>query len=250
MAGSRLSNASNHRGTRVFDVIAFDADDTLWHSEDLYARTQASLRRLLSRYGDADEIDQKLYEIEMRNLPLYGYGIKGFALSMIEAAIELSERQVEADAILQIIHAARDMLNTDVRLLPHVQPTLAALSRSYALMLITKGDLRDQESKLARSGIAQHFRYIEIVSDKTHQTLEAILAKYRIEPSRFLMVGNSLRSDILPVLALGGQAIHIPYHITWAHEVVSQGEEQLHGYWKLDHLGLLPDWIERKARSA
>jgi putative hydrolase of the HAD superfamily len=136
----------------VFDIIAFDADDTLWHSEDLYARAQARLKELLSRYGDADEIDQKLYEIEMRNLPSYGYGIKGFTLSMIEAAIELSGKQVEAGEILQIIQTAREMLDTDVRLLPHVQPTLAALSQSYALMLITKGDLRDQESKLARSG--------------------------------------------------------------------------------------------------
>jgi len=233
----------------MFDIIAFDADDTLWHSEDLYANAQTRLRQLLSGYGDADEIDQKLYETEMRNLPSYGYGIKGFALSMIEAAIELSEGQVAISEILQIIHIARGMLGADVRLLEHVEPTLAALSPSYALMLITKGDLRDQERKLARSGIAHYFRYIEIVSDKTRETYQAIVDKYRIEPSRFLMVGNSLRSDILPVLALGGRAVHIPYHITWVHEVATHGEEQLEGYWQLEHLGLLPDLIERVARS-
>jgi putative hydrolase of the HAD superfamily len=162
----------------------------------------------------------------------------------------MTDGRITARELRQVIDLAQEMLLADVQLLEHVQPTLARLSESHSLMLITKGDLRDQESKFSRSGLAHYFRYIEIVSDKTRETYAAILAKYQIEPSRFLMVGNSLRSDIVPVLALGGQAIYVPYHITWAHEAVAHGEDGPRGYLELEHLGLLPEVVERLDAAA
>ena len=229
--------------TKKFDTIAFDADDTLWHSENLYAETQTRLRQLLSGYAASDQIDQMLHQTEMRNLPLYGYGIKGFALSMIEAALELSADHIQGHEVRQVLDLARHMLSSEVQLLDHAAGVVAQLAEDYPLMLITKGDLFDQESKIERSGLKPYFRHIEIVSDKTLEAYVALLAKHHLEPARFLMVGNSLRSDILPVVALGGHAIHIPYHITWAHEYVEQTNAA--GYKTLEHLGQLPAAIER-----
>jgi putative hydrolase of the HAD superfamily len=226
-----------------FDTIAFDADDTLWHSENLYAETQAQLRQLLRDYAPPDQIDRVLHETEMRNLGLYGYGIKGFALSMLEAALELSADHIQGHEVRQVFDLARHMLSAEVELLAHAVEVVARLAEVYPLMLITKGDLFDQESKIERSGLKPYFRHIEIVSDKTSAAYAALLAKHHLEPARFLMVGNSLRSDILPVVALGGHAIHIPYHITWAHEHVEQTNAA--GYETLEHLGQLPAAIER-----
>jgi putative hydrolase of the HAD superfamily len=239
----------------MFDVIAFDADDTLWHSEILYAKAQDRFKSLLLAYlqgaapHDADWIEQKLYQTEARNLRQYGYGIKGFALSMIEAAIELTEGRITGQDIQRIIDIAKDMLNADVELVEYARPTLARLSESHALMLITKGDLLDQERKLAQSGITPYFRYIEIVSDKTREAYQAILNKYQIAPSKFLMVGNSLKSDVLPVIALGGRAVYIPYHITWAHEAAIETESIEQGYYQLEHLGLLPALVEQISQA-
>jgi len=235
----------------MFDVIAFDADDTLWHNEILYTRAQARFKGLLLAYlpgagpHAAGWIEQTLYQTESRNLHQYGYGIKGFALSMIETAIELTEGRITGQDIQRIIDIAKDMLNADVELLEEVRPTLAKLSESHALMLITKGDLLDQKRKLAQSGIASYFRYTEIVSDKTHETYQAIWNKYQIAPARFLMVGNSLKSDVLPVVTLGGQAVYIPYHTTWAHEATADTESAQPGYYQLEHLGLLPALVEQ-----
>ena len=229
----------------MFDVIAFDADDTLWHNETLYARAQDRFRALWLADHDAARIDQTLYQTEMRNLGQYGYGIKGFALSMIEAALELTQGRVTGQEVQHILDIAKDMLNAEVELVEHAQPTLAALAASHALMLITKGDLVDQERKLTRSDLAPHFRYIEIVSAKTPAAYQAILTKYRIAPPRFLMVGNSIKSDVLPVLALGGRAVYIPYHLTWAHEAVVEPGSAEPGYYRLEHLGQLPALVER-----
>jgi putative hydrolase of the HAD superfamily len=239
----------------MLDMIAFDADDTLWHNETLYARAQERFKQLLmaSRPGaaphDAEQVGQKLYETEMRNLGQYGYGIKGFALSMIETALELTGGSITGQDIRRILDIAQDMLNAEVELVEHARPTLATLSAFYPLMLITKGDLFDQGRKLARSGIAPYFQFIEIVSDKTREAYRSILTKYRIAPARFLMVGNSLKSDVLPVVALGGRAVYIPYHITWAHEAVVE-ESSGTGYVQLDHLGLLPALIEQISQAA
>lgn len=228
-----------------FRIIAFDADDTLWHNERLYQAAQAKLRTLLAGYVPAEQMDEHLYQVEMKNIEHFGYGIKAFALSMIETAIEMTEGRITARAIQQIIDSAREMLLADVELLDHVDETLAVLSADHALMLITKGDLRDQETKLARSGLAQHFRFVEIVSDKNVETYRAILARHHVEPSQFLMVGNSLRSDILPVLELGGVCAYVPHELLWAHESADLPPASQVGFHRIEHLGQLPALVAR-----
>jgi len=185
----------------------------------------------------------------MRNLPHFGYGIKAFALSMIETAVELTEGRIEGRDIQTIIDAAKEMLTSEVELLEHVADTVAQMAQSYALMLITKGDLRDQEAKIARSGLGEHFRYVEIVSDKSAASYAALLKRYSIAPERFLMVGNSLRSDILPVLELGASAVYIPYALTWAHEAADRPTAELPGFYELEHLGQLPRLLDELERD-
>jgi putative hydrolase of the HAD superfamily len=201
-----------------FDLIAFDADDTLWHNESLYSMTQDRFKALLAPHYDGDIVDQELYETEMRNLARYGYGIKAFTLSMIETAIELTGGRIGGADIRQIIDYAQEMLAAPVRLIDGIEDVLIALRTDYRLMVITKGDLFDQETKLARSGLSARFDLVEVVSNKRPETYARLLESHDIAADRFLMVGNSLPSDILPVLAIGGHGVHIPYHITWAHE--------------------------------
>jgi putative hydrolase of the HAD superfamily len=164
---------------------------------------------------------------------------------MIETAVELTKGKILGAEILQIVGFAREMLTFEVQLLEHAEETVCGLARSHELMVITKGDLLDQQSKLSRSGIGDYFRHVEVVSEKTQSTYAVLLAKYRIEPQRFLMVGNSLKSDVLPVLAVGGHAVYIPYHTTWAHETVDSQRVGHDGYYELEHLGQLPQLIER-----
>src|SRR6266498_2085451 len=211
----------------------------------MFVMTQAKFAELLAGYHSPELIERKLYEIELRNLNNFGYGIKGFTLSMIETAIELTDGQVAGATIQQIIDLAKAMIHAPTQLLDHVAEVIPRLARSYRLMLITKGDLFDQEAKLARSGLGQHFTHVEIVSDKSVASFRALFDKYKIDPARFLMVGNSLRSDILPVTALGARAVYIPYHLTWAHETVDDHDPQAHGYVELEHIGLLPALIEQ-----
>ncbi len=225
--------------------VAFDADDTLWHNETLYATAQDAFKHVLADYADADAVMQQLYDTEMQNLEYYGYGIKSHALSMIETAIALSEGEIRGKAVQMILDIAKDMLTAEVQLLAHTEDVLDTLAPVHTLMVITKGDLLDQQSKLMRSGIRHYFEYVEVVSHKTQETYARILAKHAIAPECFLMVGNSLKSDVLPVRALGGHAVHIPYHITWAHEVVDAHEVAHDGYYELEHLGQLPALIER-----
>jgi putative hydrolase of the HAD superfamily len=229
----------------MFDLIAFDADDTLWHNESLYAEVQEKFARLLSPYHDAQTVAQRLNTAEMRNLEYFGYGIKGFALSMIETAIELTDGQIPGRDIQTVINLVKEMLMAEVCLLEHAKEVVAKLSESHSLMIITKGDLRDQETKIQRSGLAHYFKHVEVVSDKTSDSYAALLAKYQVAAPRFLMVGNSMRSDILPVVALGGQAVYIPYQITWAHETVAPQPSDQPGYFELEHLGLLPALISK-----
>lgn len=211
----------------MIDVIAFDADDTLWHNEHLYRDTQRQVVEILLEYHDAAWIESRMYETEIRNLEHYGYGMKGFTLSMIETAIDLSEGRIKGSEIRRIIDLAQEVLRAPVQLLDGVAETIAALSASHTLMLITKGDLFEQEGKIVRSGLAERFSKIEIVRAKIPETYRALTMKYDIDPARFLMIGNSLRSDILPVIAIGARAVYIPYETTWAHEVAS--EEELAG---------------------
>lgn len=227
----------------IFDVIAFDADDTLWHNERLYANAQARFVELLAHYHSPEWIHERLYQTEVANLQHFGYGIKAFALSMIETAIELTEGRISGQDIQALIGLAKEMLNAEVELLEHVAETVPELAQSYPLMVITKGDLLDQETKISRSGLGHYFRYVEVVSAKTSATYERLLKRHAIKPERFLMVGNSLRSDILPILDLGGQAVYIPYHLTWIHETADLPMPGPPGYHQLDHIGLLPELL-------
>ncbi len=203
-------------------TIGFDADDTLWHNESIFERSHERYRALLAHYHDTATVDRTLFATEMRNLDLYGYGVKGFTLSAIETAIHLTAGKISATEIRELIDLGRDMLAHPVDLLDGAADTLAMLAARHRLVLITKGDLRDQERKLAKSNLAAHFRAIEIVSEKNADTYATIFRRHAIVPERFLMVGNSIKSDILPVLALGGAGAHVPYHLTWAHERVEE----------------------------
>jgi putative hydrolase of the HAD superfamily len=230
---------------RRFDVIAFDADDTLWHNEGLYSGALDRLKHILSAYPRAATVDGPLHAIEVRNLSHFGYGIKAYVLALIEAAIQVTGGTIRGQDIQKVIDLGREMIDAPIQLMEHVKTTLATLSEHYPLMLITKGDLFEQETRIGRSGLKSYFAYIEITSDKTAESYTTILAKYRIDPHRFLMVGNSHRSDILPVLALGGYAVYIPYPFTWAHEVVDDPPAGHPRYFELEHLGLLPALIEQ-----
>ena len=197
-------------------VIGLDADDTLWHNETIFEDVHEKYRALLARYHDAATVDRTLLATERRNLELYGYGIKGFTLSSIETAIELTDGRIGAAEIRTLLELGRAMLAHPVELLAGVADTVAALARSHRLILITKGDLRDQQRKLAKSGLAPHFAEIEIVTEKDRATYAHILERHGVAAGEFLMVGNSMKSDILPVIALGASAAHIPYPLLWA----------------------------------
>ena len=203
---------------KCWPVLGFDADDTLWHNEVIFERVHERFRALLARYHDAATVDRTQFATEMRNLELYGYGIKGFTLSAIETAIELTKGQISSEEIRTLLMHGKEMLEHPVDLLEGVHEVLQSVAGTHQLLLITKGDLRDQERKLAKSGLAKFFTAVEIVSEKSEATYAAILRRHNVAPSDFLMIGNSLKSDIAPVLALGGSAAHIPYPLTWAYE--------------------------------
>ncbi len=208
----------------MYDLIAFDADDTLWHNERLYLATASQFRELLSPYHSAEWIEERLNATEAKNLRHFGYGVKGFVLSMIETAIELTEGRIPGAEIQRILEWGREMLCAPIDLLGGVRETVEELARGRRLVLLTKGDLFDQENKLARSGLGPCFSAIEVVTEKTAASYRAILARHGVQADRFLMIGNSLRSDILPALEIGGSAIHIPYETTWVHDRVSAAD--------------------------
>jgi putative hydrolase of the HAD superfamily len=201
-------------------IIAFDADDTLWHNEQYFQEVEKKFCQLLEEYNPQHTISRELLQIEIQNLGLYGYGVKGFMLSMIEAAIQISNHQLPAEAIVKIIDFGKELLEKPIALLDGVEDVLAALKRNYKLVVATKGDLLDQERKLEKSGLSHYFHHIEIMSDKKENDYRKLLKHLDIHPSEFLMIGNSLKSDILPVLNIGGVGIHLPYHVTWAHETI------------------------------
>lgn len=227
----------------MFDLIAFDADDTLWHTESLYTATQARLAELIAPYTDADDVAQRLYATEVRNLPYFGYGIKSFTLSMIETAIALTDGRLPSADVRQIIDMARSMIDAPTRLLDGVESVVAHLAASHTLMVLTKGDLLDQQRKLTRSGLEDYVSHVEIVSEKSAATYREILDRYEVPPERFVMIGNSLKSDVLPVVAVGGHAIHIPYTTTWAHERVEDpGDAQ---FVELESIAQVPAALDR-----
>ena len=230
----------------MITTIGFDADDTLWHNESIFEAAHEKYRALLSRWHDAATVDRRLFATEMRNLELYGYGIKSHALSCIETAIELTEGDIRAAEIREIIAGAREMLDHPVELLEGADAVVPLLAQNHSLWLITKGDLRDQERKLAKSGLAGHFTHQEIVSEKNAETYARILRRLQVGPGQFLMVGNSLKSDIVPALDLGASAVLIPYPLLWQGEQGTATPPVAAGrYFQLASLRELPALVAR-----
>jgi putative hydrolase of the HAD superfamily len=203
-------------------VIAFDADDTLWVNEPYFQETEKKFCALLEDYLPHHTVMQELFKTEMQTLSLYGYGIKGFVLSMIETALRISNNNVSLDIIEKIIQYGKDQMERPIEMLDGMEEALNKLKKKYRLVVATKGDLVDQERKLKKSGLEHYFHHIEIMSEKQEADYSKLIKHLDISPDEFIMIGNSLKSDVMPVLALGGHAIHIPYHTTWAHEVVEQ----------------------------
>ncbi len=230
---------------RRLELIAFDADDTLWHSENLYAAAQEKFGRLMTPFVDGSTALGALHETEIRNLQPYGFGVKAFVLSMIETAIHLSHGRVDAGTIADLLATGKDMLAAEVVLLEGVEESIGALAAAYPLMVITKGDLGHQASKLERSGLAEHFRYVEIVADKHQEIYANLFAKHGIDPARVLMVGNSLKSDVIPVLELGGWGVFVPYTILWAHEHAELPPALAERFREIERLDLLPEVLRQ-----
>ncbi|MEO6800321.1 MAG: HAD family hydrolase [Rhodanobacter sp.] len=207
----------------MLELIGFDGDDTLWHSEGYYRQANDAFAAIMAHYVDLD--DQHVAEImlatEQRNLDVFGYGAKGMALSMVETAIAVSDSRISAADIHRLIELGKRVLQHPVELLPGIREAVEAVAANYQVVLITKGDLFHQEKKVAACGLADLFQRIEIVSEKNSATYQRVLREFRLPPAQFAMVGNSLRSDMEPVLGLGGWGVHMPYHVTWAHELES-----------------------------
>ena len=215
------------------EVIGFDADDTLWKNEDLFFEAQNEIKDILKQ--NSNNFDKELLKTEKSNLDFYGYGIKGFILSIIEASAKNSHEELKIESINQIIKLGKKMLNAPVNLIEDVEKVLSILSKKYKLILITKGDLLDQERKIKKSKLEKYFKYKKIVSEKNKQTYLKILDDLKIEPQNFLMVGNSFKSDVLPVLEIGGNGIHIPYKILWEYENINTNKYSKR-YIKLDKI--------------
>lgn len=205
-------------------VIGFDADDTLWVNETYFRDAEHEFAKLLQHYETPNRIEQELFKMEIKNLPTYGYGVKGFVLSMVEMALELSNNNVSNTTISKILELGKEMLNKPVELLDGVEEVLQKLSKKYKLIVATKGDLLDQERKLEKSGLLDYFHHIEVLSDKKEANYSKLLNHLDIKPSEFLMIGNSLKSDILPLINIKANAVHVPFHTSWAHEEIEVNE--------------------------
>jgi len=209
-------------------VIAFDADDTLWVNEPFFQETEKKFYQLMEAYLPAHSVAKELFKVEIANLGIYGYGIKAYILSMIEAALQISEKTVSVEAIEKILEFGKEMLDKPIELIDGVEETLKALHGKYKLVVATKGDLKDQHKKLHESGLGHYFHHIEVMSDKQQIDYTKMLQRLEIQPSEFMMIGNSLKSDVLPVLQIGGHACHVPFHTTWAHEQIDHTIEHEH----------------------
>jgi putative hydrolase of the HAD superfamily len=233
----------------MIKTIAFDADDTLWHNERIFLSTKEKYTALLAEYHGKNYIERHLDATESKNIKHFGYGVKGFTLSMIETACELTEGRITGDKIKQIIGFAKEMLSSPIEVLDGVRETIESLAENYQLMVITKGDLLDQEAKLARSGLGDYFSAVEIVSRKDRTTYQNILNRRQISPNEFMMVGNSLKSDILPVVEIGATAVFVPYETEWFHERVTDDELNGKEFVKLDKFSDLGDWVKKSERG-
>jgi len=208
----------------TINVIGFDADDTLWVNETYFREAEEGFTALLENYETKNKIDQELFKTEINNLELYGYGIKSFVLSMIESALDLSNHQVSQTTLSKILDLGKEMIARPVELLDDVEEVLKKLSGNYRLIVLTKGDLLDQERKLERSGLSEYFHHVEVLSDKKEHNYKNLLDHLGVDVNEFLMIGNSLKSDVLPIMNIGAQAVHVPFHTTWAHEEVHPEE--------------------------
>ncbi|RKR08079.1 putative hydrolase of the HAD superfamily [Maribacter vaceletii] len=206
-------------------VIGFDADDTLWVNETYFRQAEEEFASLLDGYETKNKIDQELFKMEIKNLHLYGYGIKGFTLSMVESAMDLSNNNVPQKVINQILDIGKRMITQPVELLNGIEEVLENLQSKYRLIVLTKGDLLDQERKVERSGLEKYFHHVEVLSDKKEKNYQNLLEHLEIKESEFLMIGNSLKSDVLPLVNIGAKAVHVPFHTTWEHEKVKEGED-------------------------
>jgi len=205
-------------------VIGFDADDTLWVNETYFREAEEQFANLLDGFETKNKIDQELFKMEIKNLDTYGYGIKGFMLSMIESALEISNNTISQATISKILSLGKEMILQPVELLDGVKEVLEHLGSKYRLIVLTKGDLLDQERKIERSGLTKYFHHIEVLSDKKEENYQHLLNHLEVDVKEFLMIGNSLKSDVLPLLKIGAQAVHVPFHTTWQHEEVSVDE--------------------------
>jgi len=219
-------------------IIGFDADDTLWHNEDGFQASHRAFEELLAEWGDPAAIHDRLFEVETRNLARYGYGVKAYTLSMIETAISVTDGRVDAERISAILDLGHALLDRPVELIDGVEDALDRLGH-LTLMLITKGDLYHQLARIDASGLRDRFWQTEVVAHKDPATYERVLGIHGVEPERFVMVGNSLPSDVLPVIEIGGRGVHVPYHVTWTHE----HHDGDHDAPQLEHLGELPDLL-------
>jgi len=225
-------------------VIGFDADDTLWVNEPYFRDVEFKLADLLKPLAPETDIIEELFRTEMKNLELYGYGAKAFTLSLIETAVKLSGDQVPASIINEIIEMGRALMNINIELIDNVDSVLPELQKQYKLIVVTKGDLLDQERKLMKSGLLPYFHHIEIVSDKKESDYQKLINKQGIMPDEFMMVGNSVKSDILPVIAIGGIGVHIPFHTTWQHETVNETPKD--HFYEISSLSQLTDILSSK----
>lgn len=227
----------------MITTIGFDADDTLWDYEHIYHDAKPKIAEILGDGYDYKELFYQLDQAEVRNISLYGYGIKSFALSMLEKVVQHSHPVIETEKILRLIDLIRDMLQTTFQVHPAAQKTLEFLSQRFELILITKGETYEQGRKIERSGLAKYFSAVEIVGFKTQETYRQLLDKHGVNPKNFLMVGNSLKSDVLPVVKIGGQAVHIPHEVAWFHEEINSDEQEEIDYYQLENLEQLVDHI-------
>jgi len=229
----------------TIEMIAFDADDTLWHAEIIFKEAQDKFCQILSAWHDPESIHKALFDIETRNISLYGFGVKSYSLSMIESAVALSDGEITGNTIKDVLKIGQDMLNTEFTLIAGVKETLETLSGDYPLMVITKGDLLEQTTKVNRSGLTAYFSAIEVVSNKSQRAYHQIMKKFDLNPHNFMMVGNSLPSDIQPVLSLGGTGIHIPADTTWAHELMDDFDPTQKKFYEIEHIGQLTDLLPK-----
>lgn len=225
-------------------TIGFDADDTLWHNERFFRMTQDRFAELLVDFCEQDHLEERLLEAEKRNLGHYGFGVKGFVLSMIETAIDVTDARVPASVISELMQAGRDMLNHPIDLLPHAAEAVAHCAEHHRVLLITKGDLLDQERKLAQSGLGEMFDGVEIVSDKRQSTYESIFERHGDGPHQGMMVGNSMKSDVVPMVQAGGWGVYVPHGLTWALEQADP-PQQASKYHHIDTLHALPDLVDQ-----